>query len=110
MPQDFSSRFGLSFVTLGKLLSVFKCQPAIDQVIIFGSRAKGNYRHGSDIDLAIKGQQLTFNQLMQLQNQIDDLNMPYTVDLIQYDQLGNQELVAHIDRVGIVIYDKSIET
>lgn len=82
MPQDFASRFGLSSATLDKLLSVFRCQPAIDQVVIFDSRAKGNYRHGSDIDLAIKGQKMAFDQLMKLENQIDDLNMPYTVDLI----------------------------
>ncbi len=110
MPQELSSHLGLSSITLDKLLCVFKCFPAIEQVIAFGSRAKGNYRHGSDIDLAIKGRKLAFNELMQLENQIDDLNMPYTVDLIQYEQLGNRELVAHIDRVGIVIYSKPIET
>lgn len=104
------ARLGLSSATLDKLLSVFKNHAAIEQVVIFGSRAKGNYRHGSDIDLAIKGRKITFSQLMQLENEIDDLNMPYTVDLLQYEQLGNQELLAHIERVGIVIYDKPIET
>lgn len=110
MPQELSSCLGLSFITLDKLLSVFKCHTAIEQVVIFGSRAKRNFRPSSDIDLAIKGQILPFNQLMQVENQIDELNLPYTVDLIQYEQITNQELVAHIDRVGLVIYNKPIDT
>jgi phosphomethylpyrimidine synthase len=54
----------------------------------------------SDIDLTIKGDEIPFAEFMQIEDQIDDLMLPYTVDLSQYRQLGNAELIAHIDRVG----------
>ncbi|OQW40084.1 MAG: hypothetical protein A4S08_05820 [Proteobacteria bacterium SG_bin4] len=98
--------FGLPPATLEKLNSVFAQHAAIDSVLLYGSRAKGNYRAGSDIDLTIKGSEIPFDELMQIENEIDDLMLPYTVDLSQYHQLENTDLVAHIDRVGVAIYCK----
>lgn len=98
---------GLSQATLDQLNSVFRQRSAIDSVLIYGSRTKGNYRPGSDIDLTIKGSTLGFAELMQIEDQIDDLYLPYTVDLSQYDQITNPDLTAHIDRAGIVIYDRN---
>lgn len=99
--------FGLSAATLDKLRSVFARHNVIHAVLIYGSRAKGNYRAGSDIDLTIKGDEIQFAELMQIEDQIDDLMLPYTVDLSQYRQIGNDELIAHIDRVGVEIYNKA---
>lgn len=98
--------FGLSHTTLEKLNRVFARHDAIDSVLIYGSRAKGNYRAGSDIDLTIKGSEISFAEFMQIEDQIDDLMLPYTVDLSQYRLLENTDLVAHIDRVGRVIYTR----
>lgn len=98
--------FGLSSTTLEKLNSVFAQHTAIDSMLIYGSRAKGNYRAGSDIDLTIKGSEISFAEFMQIEDKIDDLMLPYTVDLSQYRQLENVGLIAHIDRVGVAIYDK----
>ena len=98
--------FGLSPVTLEKLNSVFAQHAAIDSVLLYGSRAKGNYRADSDIDLTIKGSKIPFDELMQIENEIDDLMLPYTVDLSQYRQLENTGLIAHIDRIGVTIYKK----
>ena len=100
--------FGLSPATLEKLNSVFAQHTAIDSVLIYGSRAKGNYRAGSDIDLTIKGDEISFAEFMQIEDQIDDLMLPYTVDLSQYRQLENTGLIAHIDRVGVAIYNKEM--
>ena len=100
--------FGLSAETLDKLNSVFAQHSAIDTVLIYGSRAKGNYRAGSDIDLTIKGGEISFTELMQIENQIDDLMLPYTVDLSQYKLLVNAELIAHIERVGVEIYARDV--
>jgi predicted nucleotidyltransferase len=94
-------------VTLEKLASVFQKHSAIDSVIIYGSRAKGTYKEGSDIDLTIKGSALSFFELMKIEDQIDDLYLPYGVDLSQYEQLTNSDLMDHIDRVGVVIYSKN---
>lgn len=104
-----ASPFGLPPATLEKINSVFAQHIAIDTVVIYGSRAKGNYRPGSDIDLTVKGGEIPFAKFMQIENQIDDLMLPYTVDLSQYKQLGNAELIAHIDRVGVVIYAKDMK-
>lgn len=100
--------FGLSSTTLEKLNSVFAQHAAIDSVLIYGSRAKGNYRPGSDIDLTIKGGGISFAEFLQIEDQIDDLMLPYTVDLSQYRQLENTALIAHIDRVGVAIYSKEM--
>ena len=96
--------FGLSAATRDKLNSVFARYAAIESVLIYGSRAKGNYRPGSDIDLTIKGAEIPFAEFMQIEDRVDDLMLPYTVDLSQYRQIENPELVAHIDRVGVAIY------
>lgn len=95
--------FGLSKATLDKLNSVFARHSSIDAVLIYGSRAKGNHRRGSDIDLTIKGE-IPFAEFVQIEDQIDDLMLPYTVDLSQYRQIDNAELIEHIDRVGVAIY------
>lgn len=97
---------GLSALTLDKLRSVFDKYAAIESVVIYGSRAKGNYKRGSDIDLTIKGELLSFSELMQLEGDIDDLYLPYQVDLSQYTALENSDLRDHINRVGMTIYNK----
>jgi len=98
--------FGLKRTTLNKLRSVFQMHDAIESVRIYGSRAKGNYKVGSDIDLTIKGRLLPFLELMQIEDQIDDLYLPYMIDLSQYEKLTNSALIEHIDRVGVNIYTK----
>lgn len=101
--------FGLPPATLDKLISVFVLHPAIESVLIYGSRAKGNYRPGSDIDLTIKCAAIPFAEFMQIEDQIDDLMLPYSVDLSQYRQIENADLVAHIDRVGVAVYVRDME-
>ena len=99
--------FGLTPLILARLQSIFQNLGSIEAVIIYGSRAKGTYKAGSDIDLTIKGSAFSLAELAQVENQIDDLYLPYSVDLSQYEQLKNCELIDHIDRVGVVIYAKN---
>jgi len=98
--------FGLKRSTLNKLCSVFHRHDAIESVLLYGSRAKGNYKVGSDIDLTIKGPLLPFFELMQIEDQIDDLYLPYMIDLSQYEKLTNCDLIEHIDRIGVNIYTR----
>ncbi|WP_137896860.1 nucleotidyltransferase domain-containing protein, partial [Ramlibacter sp. 2FC] len=86
---------------------VFARHPAIESVVLYGSRAKGNYRPGSDIDLAIKGRPMPFAELLKIEDEVDDLLLPYTVDLLLYNELSNADLIAHIDRVGVEVYAQS---
>lgn len=84
----------------------FAQQPSIDQVVIYGSRAMGTYRAGSDIDLTLLGE-LSFGAMLQLTNQLDALLLPYKIDLSIRRQITNPALNDHIERVGQVLYDKN---
>lgn len=81
--------------------------PEIDKAVIFGSRAKGNYKKGSDIDIAIIGENVTFDTVSALHSKLEDEGLlPYFIDIIDYLHLNHDKLREHIDRVGIVIYEK----
>lgn len=97
--------FGLYPETIKILNEIFSNYENIDEVIIYGSRAKGNYREGSDIDLTIKGK-LDRYDLGSIMTDIDDSLIPYLVDISDYDTLSNQDLKDHINRVGQVFYKK----
>ena len=102
------SDFGLPQATRDKLCGVFSLHPDIHTVLVYGSRAKGNYRPGSDIDLSLlcdaPGSSLPFAEFLQIQDEIDDLMLPYSVDLSQNGQLANPDLQDHINRVGQPLY------
>ena len=104
MEIESNSRFGLSADTLGKLRMVFSRHARVKQVILYGSRAKGNFRPGSDIDLTIRGENLTLSDLLKLEQEIDDLLLPYKIDLSLFDHIDNPDLLDHIRRVGSNLY------
>ncbi len=93
-------RFGLKPATLEKLSSVFKRNPKVQQVLVYGSRAKGNYREGSDIDITMTGGNLQWSDLQAIEQEIEDLMLPYKVDLSILHQIDNQDLRRHIERWG----------
>ncbi len=95
---------GLRRTETDQLQRVFETEPSIFEVILYGSRAKGTYRPGSDIDLTLKGSGLTTGTLMALSAKIDDLLLPYEVDLSIYKHIDNPDLIDHITRVGKVIF------
>jgi predicted nucleotidyltransferase len=87
-----------------QLIELFKAEQNIAEVILYGSRAKGTYKPGSDIDLTIKGDKLTTTWLLELSVKIDNLLMPYEVDLSIFKHIDNPDLVEHINRVGMVVF------
>ncbi|MCO6439712.1 MAG: nucleotidyltransferase domain-containing protein [Nitrococcus mobilis] len=96
--------YGLPPHVLEQLKAVFRAWPRIERVILYGSRAKGNYRKGSDIDLCLEGQALEVADLLKLDAQIDDLLLPWKFDLSLRQMIDNPNLLAHIERVGVPIY------
>jgi uncharacterized protein len=100
--------FGLKLQELEALNRCFARYPLIERVILYGSRAKGNFKNGSDVDLTIVGD-LDFSGLLQLENEIDDLMLPYKVDISLYRQLTNADLLEHIERVGKLVYQRTTE-
>jgi predicted nucleotidyltransferase len=98
--------FGLDDITIQKIRGVFADFPMIEKVIIYGSRAKGNYKNGSDIDLTLVGSGVDLSLLYQIEENIDELFLPYSFDLSIFTQIDNANLIDHIRRVGIVFYER----
>ena len=96
--------FGLPDEVLPRLLAILTSNPKIKQVTLYGSRAKGNWRRGSDIDLCIDGGDLSLRDLDEIDARIDDLLLPWKVDITVLQQIDNPDLVEHIERVGVRLY------
>jgi predicted nucleotidyltransferase len=98
--------YGLKDIHIKKIQSVFANYGNIEKAILYGSRAKGNYRNGSDIDLALIGENLDLSTLFKIENEIDDLLLPHKIDLSLLHKIENDELLEHINRVGKIFYEK----
>jgi len=96
--------YGLKPEVIANINRVLAAHPGVEQALLYGSRAKGNYRLGSDIDLCLVGDTLTLTQLLKIENEIDDLLLPYKIDLSLFHTLDNQEFIEHIQRVGVAFY------
>jgi len=101
--------YGLTSEEVNKINEVFSRHMEIEKAILYGSRAKGNYQNSSDIDLSLFCDKITLTQLFEIENQLDDLLLPYKIDLSIYHKIENTDLIEHIDRVGIVFYEKKID-
>ncbi len=102
-----SKASGLSASVIEKISGVFAGHPAIAKVILYGSRAKGGFRAGSDIDLTVVESTIDLSELLLVENEIDDLMLPYKVDLSIFEKIENENLRDHINRVGQVFYIRS---
>ena len=101
---EMASALGLAPATLHSLTRVLSQQPWIESAEVFGSRAKGNYQPGSDIDIALRGRHCSAAGLLHVETLVDALDLPYRVDLAVYSLIDNPALRQHIDRVGKLIY------
>ena len=99
-------QFGLNERNIKIITDILASYPAVEQAIIYGSRAKGNYHIGSVIDLTLKGEELNSQILSQIWNDLDDSDSPYLFDLSIYHQLTYQPFIEHIDRVGKLFYTR----
>lgn len=99
-------KFGLDENIIEQIRAVFASFPEIEEAILYGSRAKGNFKNGSDIDLTLKGENISYNTFNNISLSLDDLMLPYMIDLSIYKQIDNPSLVDHIERVGICFYRK----
>jgi type I restriction enzyme S subunit len=101
------SKLGLKYSDLDKIKLIFKQHLEIDMVIIYGSRAKGNYSTYSDIDITLIGAVINLTSQNKIENELDDLLLPYKFDVSNFHKIENLDLIEHIKRVGKVIYTKS---
>lgn len=97
--------FGIYPKSYKEIVSILEGCSSIDEVVIYGSRAKGNYREGSDIDITLKGD-VTKNDLNDLWHKLDDSYIPYKFDISIYNDLKSESLIDHIQRVGKTFYKR----
>ena len=97
-------QYGLKKESIEKVNRIFAQYDKIEEVILYGSRAKGNFKPGSDIDLTLKGKELNLKLLNKVSLELDDLLLPYTFDLSIYHHIKQPDLIDHIMRVGKVFY------
>jgi uncharacterized protein len=99
--------FGLNENIIEKVIYILSSFPQVDEAVIYGSRAKGNYKPNSDIDITLKGSDLSIAELNKISLMIDDLLYPNKFDLSIYSHINNPELLKHIERIGETFYKKN---
>lgn len=99
--------YGLSQNTLVQITNVLASFPEVERAVLFGSRAKGTHKRGSDIDLSLSGDALDWRTVGRLYDALDDLMLPYRFSLIQHDANTDADVAAHIARVGVVLFERT---
>lgn len=102
-------QWGLPAATLDFICETLAQEPAVQKAILFGSRAKGTHRPGSDIDLALVGEGLDFDVIGRLARAFEESSLPYYVDLCWLEAIEQPALREHIERVGQVLYVRSVD-
>jgi predicted nucleotidyltransferase len=103
-------QFGLSDHTLEIIQAILEKYPGIQLAIIYGSRAKGNYKTGSDIDITLHvDDPFSYIDLLHVMGDFDDSDLPYLVDVSEYRKLHNDNLKKHIQQFGKVLYKREME-
>ena len=101
--------FGLKEHHIREINVVFSKYNNIDKVVIYGSRAKGTFTPGSDIDLTLIGNKLDLSTISKIETELDDLLLPYKIDLSIFHTIENSALLDHIRREGRKFYEKQVE-
>ena len=99
--------FGLENRQMELIIEAIKKETAVDKAVVFGSRAMGNYKKGSDIDIALFGPRLSNRAILKLYDVLsEELPLPYVFDLLHYEEINNADLKTHIDEKGVCIFEK----
>ena len=99
--------YGLQDRDMMHILDAIRSFPEISQVVLFGSRAKGNHKPASDVDLAIKGASVTYETAVKLADILNEEKpLPYFFDVIHYEGISDPRLIEHIDRAGVLLYSE----
>ena len=103
-----NERLGLLKGDIECIVAALRKEDVIEEAVIFGSRAKGNFTNGSDVDIALKGNGITHETINSISEQLNEETlMSYRFDVLNYHTIRNNDLIAHIDRLGITVYKKS---
>ena len=98
--------FGLSEKDMNAIVAILRKHNSVEQGVIFGSRAKGNYKAGSDVDIALKGNDLNYEVVRNISHELnEETAMPYHFDVINFHTIESVDLKEHIERVGVSFYE-----
>ena len=95
--------WGLKAEEIDGIRRVLAAHPAVDKAVVYGSRALGTHRAGSDIDITLIGR-MPWSELNEIETDLDKLNLPYTIDLSLESQIESQALRQHIEEHGQQLY------
>ncbi len=98
---------GLSPAAVDGICRVLRNFPEVERATLYGSRAKGTHRRGSDIDLTLHGEGLNNSALTRIGDELDDLLLPYKMDVSLFNDLTHPDLIDHIRRVGVTLFERS---
>ena len=98
------TNFGLNEKNLKTVHAILMAHPSVERAIVYGSRAKGTNRSGSDIDLSLQGAELDYKELGKIAGELDESSIPYLVDLSIYHKLDNPRFRQVIDEEGVEFY------
>ena len=100
------NKFGLTERDMQTIKHIFSKYGEIKKVNLFGSRAKGSFKMGSDVDLAIMNLGVSEKTIAKLKSDFEESSLPYMIDCIDFSTLTNNDFIDHINRVGILFYEK----
>jgi predicted nucleotidyltransferase len=103
---NIQTRYGLEKSDIHDIVAILKENSKVQQIILFGSRAKNTYSNGSDIDIALKGEDLNTNDIINLSVELDELDLPYKIDLVIYERIQEKALKGHIKQAGVVLFKR----
>lgn len=99
-----AARWGLKSSVVNNMRAILTRYPQVSMATLYGSRAKGNFKPGSDIDICLDGSELTFRTMLSIANALNALELPQKIDLILRNLVDNPEFLSEIDRTGTVFY------
>lgn len=100
--------YGLEDEELKLIIDCIKKYYKVEELYLIGSRASGNYKYNSDIDLVIKGD-IEFSTYLMIQSDLEDLNLIYFIDLLNYSLLNDENLIAEINKCNKILYSKNLQ-
>jgi len=96
--------YGIPIAVINSIVSTILKSTNIDKIVLFGSRAKGNFKKGSDIDIALFSKNLSYDELIKIKANVGELMTYYSIDIVDFNGLKNDDLKDHILRVGKTLF------
>jgi len=103
-------KYGLKDEYIQTFLEIIAKFDNVEKVALFGSRATGNHKKASDVDIVIFGENVNAALACAIKFEIEEETIiPYFFDVIAYQVIKNEKLKEHIDKKSIILWNKTKE-